>query len=45
MFNIGVEGGYRFEIGDRETLHEHVGIGLNIVVEKVKQFSVKFTND
>ena len=39
MLNVGVEDGYRFEIGDRETLHEQVGIGLNAVVKKVKIFS------
>ena len=39
MLNIGVEGGYRFEIGSRETLHELVGIGVNAVVDKVTHFS------
>jgi transketolase len=39
MLNIGVEGGYRFEIGDRETLHEQVGIGVNAVVDKVTRFN------
>ncbi len=39
MLNIGVEGGYRFEIGNRETLHEHVGIGVNAVIDKVTRFN------
>ena len=39
MWNIGVEGGYRFEIGSRETLHELVGIGVNTLVDKISSFS------
>jgi len=38
MFNIGVEGGYRFELGTRSELHEQVGIGHHAVVASVKQF-------
>lgn len=38
MLNIGVEGGYRFEVGDRECLHELVGIGERAVIEKVGTF-------
>lgn len=38
MLNIGVEGGYRFELGTRQELHEQVGIGENIVLERVKEF-------
>lgn len=37
IVNMGVEGGYRFEIGERNSLHEQVGIGLNSVVSKVSQ--------
>ena len=37
FLNIGVEGGYRFEIGAREVLHEQVGIGVQAVVRKVKK--------
>lgn len=38
MLNIGVEGGYRFELGERHVLHEHVGIGVESVTEKVRGF-------
>lgn len=38
MLNIGVEGGYRYELGTRQELHEQVGIGENIVLEKIKNF-------
>ncbi len=36
--NIGVEGSYRFELGSREELHEQVGIGSEIVTQKVIKF-------
>lgn len=39
LLNIGVEGGYRFEIGERSLLHEQVGIGENEVVRKVGAFA------
>lgn len=38
MQNLGVEGTYRFELGSRTRLHEQVGIGENIVTEKVCAF-------
>lgn len=38
MLNIGVEGGYRFELGERHVLHEQVGIGETAVAEKVGRF-------
>lgn len=38
FLNIGVEGGYRFELGSREELHEQVGIGPRVVFEKIKHF-------
>ena len=38
MLNIGVEGGYRFELGTREELHEQVGIGPKISLSSVKHF-------
>lgn len=41
VLNIGVEGGYRFEVGERDVLHEQVGIGLQSVVDKVTRFSKK----
>jgi transketolase len=39
--NVGVVGGYRFELGTREELHEDVGIGFNSVLESVDAFSNK----
>jgi transketolase len=38
LLNIGVEGGYRFELGTREELHEMVGIGPAVVLDKIKEF-------
>ncbi len=38
MLNIGVEGGYRFELGSREELHEQVGIGPEYVFASVTAF-------
>lgn len=38
LLNIGVEGGYRFELGTRPELHEQVGIGLEAVCRKVRAF-------
>jgi transketolase len=38
ILNIGVQGGYRFELGSREELHEQVGIGQNYVYENVNKF-------
>ena len=38
LLNIGVEGGYRFELGSRTELHEQVGIGVNVVTKKVLAF-------
>jgi len=38
VLNIGVQGGYRFELGSREELHEQVGIGQNYVFENVNSF-------
>jgi transketolase len=36
--NLGVEGGYRFELGTRQELHEQVGIGPLVVAEKIQNF-------
>ena len=38
MHNIGVEGGYRFELGSRVELHEQVGIGPAFVENSVSAF-------
>jgi transketolase len=38
ILNIGVEGSYKFELGSRSELHEQVGIGTNIVTEKIINF-------
>lgn len=38
VLNIGVQGGYRFELGSREELHEQVGIGQNYVFDNVVSF-------
>lgn len=39
LLNIGVEGGYRFELGTRAELHEKVGIGSQIVKQKILELS------
>lgn len=41
LLPIGVEGGYRFDLGSREVLHENVGIGVNSVLERVNRFIEK----
>ncbi len=38
MLNIGVERGYRFELGTRTDLHEQVGIGVQAVTKSVTEF-------
>lgn len=38
LLNIGVSGGYRFELGTRAELHEQVGIGPQTVQNKVRSF-------
>ena len=38
MLNVGVDGGYRFELGERTTLHEQVGIGEQAITAKVRNF-------
>lgn len=43
MFNIGVEGRYRFELGERTVLHEKVGIGVESVIGSVKKFEQAFS--
>lgn len=41
MINIGVEGGYSFELGDRASLHEKVGIGVESIIRRIDLFSAK----
>ena len=36
--NVGVSGGYRFELDNREHLHEQVGIGADAVYATVTRF-------
>lgn len=38
MLNLGVNGGYRFELGTRAELHEQVGIGHHAVFKSVWTF-------
>lgn len=39
MLNIGVEGGYHFELGTRTELHEKVGIGPEAVRTSIRLFA------
>jgi transketolase len=39
LLNLGVEGGYRFELGSREELHEMVGIGPIFAFNSVKELA------
>lgn len=38
IHNLGVEGGYRFDLGSRSELHERVGIGPEYVTKSVASF-------
>jgi transketolase len=38
LLNLGVQGGYRFELGSREELHEKAGIGPNYIKNAVISF-------
>jgi transketolase len=38
LLNIGVEGGYRFDLGTRTELHEQVGIGPQVVTRRLMDF-------
>ena len=38
ILNIGVEGGYSFELGTRAELHEQVGIGVEAVFNNISGF-------
>ncbi len=39
QLNVGVEPGYRFELGTRNELHEQVGIGVGAVSDSVRAFT------
>lgn len=41
MLNLGVEGGYKYELGSRQELHEDVGIGVNAARAAIEQFLPK----
>ena len=43
LINIGVEGGYRFELGTRAELHEQVGIGPDVVTSRLLELSSRTT--
>ena len=43
IFNVGVDGAYRFELGSRTELHEQVGIGAKVVTKNVLEFIKKVT--
>ena len=38
LLNIGVEAGYRFELGTRQELHEQVGIGPEVSLRRIEYF-------
>lgn len=38
ILNIGVKGGYSFELGSRAELHEQVGIGVEAVLNNISEF-------
>ena len=44
MMNIGVAGGYRFELGSRAELHEAVGIGVDAVTASVSRFIAELSS-
>src|SRR5207249_9919030 len=39
VLNIGVEGGYQFNLGTRADLHEAAGIGVDAVMATVRRFA------
>ncbi len=43
--NLGVEGSYRFELGTRAQLHEAVGIGEQVVLQKARAFASTLAAD
>lgn len=42
VLNIGIDGQYRFELGDRASLHEKVGIGEELATARIREFAAKF---
>lgn len=44
ILNIGVEGKYRFDLGTRSELHEQVGIGLEVVTRRTREFALRFVD-
>lgn len=42
MLNLGVEPDYRFDIGDRNDLHEKVGIGPEVALNSINEFLESF---
>lgn len=42
IHNIGIEGPYSFELGDRASLHEKAGIGEESVTTRIREFASKF---
>jgi len=40
LLNLGVEGGYRFELGTRLELHEQVGIGPDVATRRILDSSL-----
>lgn len=41
LLNIGVDGGYRFDLGTREQLHELVGIGPKAALRRIHEFALR----
>ena len=39
LIGIGVEGGYRFELGTRAELHEQVGIGPDVITRRLLELA------
>lgn len=41
ILNIGVEARYRFDLGTRAELHEQVGIGVEVVTKRTREFALR----
>jgi transketolase len=44
LLNIGVQGGYRFDLGTRLELHEKAGIGPLATLSSVRAFAESLAN-